>query len=391
MKPKTIMLLAVAVGSGLLAMLGVQQAMSRGQVEQEDTLRVLVALDDIGVGERFTDINVEFRELPVSALPEDPVTSEDEYLDRSPLVGIVQDDIIRVSKLSEPGVYGKSVQIPEGMRVVSIPVDDTHNLSGLLQPGDRIDLLVTYSTRGQNGRQITKNLTLLEYIEVFSTDDKTATEANQHSGDSHNKTARHVALLLTPEQANLVKLAQAKGTLAFAWRNKNDDQHVSTKALDEELLNDLKGDGVFGHDTPAYAMNYSLDPEAMKDPELASMFDQPKDTPDPTPEPQDVQGFLDNTTQAAVTEVDEPEEPNKNIWNVKIYLDNEPIIQEFELPEETPDDSVEEEATTALLEAPQQESLSDEQRETPSVGTPVAKQKQQASGSVIWKLLRQVL
>ncbi|NJN00409.1 MAG: hypothetical protein HC793_01755 [Aquincola sp.] len=42
MKPKTVVLLAIAVGGGLLAMLGVQQAMSGGQTQVEEKVNVLM-------------------------------------------------------------------------------------------------------------------------------------------------------------------------------------------------------------------------------------------------------------------------------------------------------------------------------------------------------------
>src|SRR5690606_23470481 len=122
---------------------------------------VLVALKDIEVGEPLTDQNVQFRDMPLSALPEDPVVKDEQYEKRSLIFALKQDDIVRVSKLSRQGVVGKSTQINPGTRVYSMPVDDSLTNSGLLSPGDRLDVLVTYTAR-ERDRMVTKNLTLLE-------------------------------------------------------------------------------------------------------------------------------------------------------------------------------------------------------------------------------------
>ncbi|MEZ6064665.1 MAG: Flp pilus assembly protein CpaB [Planctomycetaceae bacterium] len=186
MKPKTVILLAVAVGSGLLAMLGVQQAMSGAQAEEEEKVNVLVALDNIQIGVELTTENTTFREMPISAIGEDPVTKPEDFEKRSSMFALAAGDIVRKSKLSKKFAYGKSTQIPDGMRVVSIPVDDTGSHSGLLSAGDRVDVMVTFTQRDRGGRALPKTMTLLEYIEIFATDDKTAREGGE--ADSKGKT-----------------------------------------------------------------------------------------------------------------------------------------------------------------------------------------------------------
>src|SRR5690606_19748061 len=111
--------------------------------------------------------------MPLSLIPEDAVTTEDEFTERAARVPFMAGDLIRKTKLTEKGEWGKSVSIPQGMRVISIPVDDTHTISGLVRAGDRVDVLVTYQARGERGSQISKTRTLLEYVEIFSMDDTT--------------------------------------------------------------------------------------------------------------------------------------------------------------------------------------------------------------------------
>jgi pilus assembly protein CpaB len=328
MKPKTVVLLAVAVGSGLMAMLGVQQAMS-GSGAKEETVKVLVALEDIDVGVQLTDSNVEFRELPISSLPDDPVTSLEQYEKRSPTYALKRDDIIRVAKLSQPGAFGKSLQIPEGMRVVSIPVDDTQTVSGLLTPGDRVDVVVTYTHRDHSGRQVTKAMTLLEYCEIFATDDRTARESQAASAEANNKT-RIVSLLVTPEQVNYVKLAESKGKLSLSWRHRSDDAIVAVKAIDQDLLEELRGlpqggwDKVPGFGRGVQPLYGDLHGE------VNEMVTQNEPEPEPN-----VGEFLDQVAQESppVAIAAAPETP-KPTWSMQIYVGNEARTQEFELPQE---------------------------------------------------------
>jgi pilus assembly protein CpaB len=162
MKPKTVMLLAVAVGCGLVAMLGVQQAINaRPKAVEVEKTRVLVALENIDPGFPLTPEMVEFRLLPKAGLPADAVTSEEQYAERSLNFPIAADDVIRTSKLSEPGVSGRSLTIPPGHRVVGISVDDTQTQTGMLKPGDLVDVFVTYDTRPANGPAMTQVKTLL--------------------------------------------------------------------------------------------------------------------------------------------------------------------------------------------------------------------------------------
>ena len=101
MKPKTLILLTVAGGCGLVAMLGVQQAMSAGNKGPAPikTARVLVALETIDTGKVLTPSNVIFKAMPVDSLPEDAITKEEDYLERAPKMPLMAGDIIRTSKL----------------------------------------------------------------------------------------------------------------------------------------------------------------------------------------------------------------------------------------------------------------------------------------------------
>lgn len=317
MKPKTLILLAVAVGCGLVAMLGIQQAMQGGQSGAAPKVTVLVATANIVPGAELTDQVVAFQEMPADAVPVDAVTSPDQYADRALILGVVAGDIIRQSKLGNKGEFTRSRQIPDGMRVISIAVNDTHTVSGMLRPGDRIDLLVTFSARSARGVMVTKTKTLLEYVEVFATDNRTVSDGASKQQESKTKI---VSLLVTPEQASYVKLAESKGQVALTWRNPDDDTAIAVSDIDSNLLVELEG----------------LVPNGDRDSEPRGPALYADDVARVPGEGQDAGGFLkqaegNEETPVAVVEPAPVEKPK---WTLQIYSGNTPQETVFELPEE---------------------------------------------------------
>ncbi len=103
MKNQSLILLVVAAGCGLVAMLGVKKAISNNAVEQEETVQVLSAVADIQVGNRLDELNTKFVEVAVSKAPEGAITSLDDISERSLKVPVMPGDWILKSKLTEKG------------------------------------------------------------------------------------------------------------------------------------------------------------------------------------------------------------------------------------------------------------------------------------------------
>jgi pilus assembly protein CpaB len=318
MKPKTLILLAVAVGCGLVAMLGIQQAMQGGQGGGSPKVSVLVAKSDIQPGIELTDELVGFTDMPSEAVPEDAVTAPDQYVERGLTYGVVTGDIIRQSKLGKPGEFTRSQQIAPGMRVVAISVNDTQTVSGMMRPGDRVDLSVTFQIRDARGVMTTRTKTLLEYVEVFATDNRTVSDGMAKQQETKTKV---VSLVVTPEQVNYIKLAESKGQLALSWRNPNDSEAVTVSDIDTELLVELSG----------------VIPEeelARKGPRGPALYadDVAKE---PGSDAAAANGFLEEAEGAnPPTPAPEPVVKERPKWTVRIYQGNEPLQSEFELPAE---------------------------------------------------------
>ncbi|MCX7419886.1 MAG: Flp pilus assembly protein CpaB [Planctomycetia bacterium] len=232
MRPKTILLLAVAGTCGLVAMLGVQQVLSNNSSEGKGPLNgVLIATAEILPGQVMDEKNVEFKQIPVEFIPDGAVNKPEQIKERSLKVRVFPGDVITVAKLNGKGSRNASSDVPKGMRAVSIPIDPTMTGSGLIHQGDRVDVLVTHrSTASGRDLGIGKEVkTVLEFVEVFAIDGQ-----RDPSASAPEKTPaqiKNVSLLVSSEQAKLLKLAGGVGDLHLTLRGGSDDQRIDEKEL----------------------------------------------------------------------------------------------------------------------------------------------------------------
>lgn len=236
MRPKTLALLAVAGLCGLVAMTGVQQVLSRQGEGQPETGRVLVAKAEILPGQPLDETNVEYKDWPGAAIPEGAVSQKEQFHERTLKVRAYPGDLILEAKLNKKGARSAASQIPKGKYVAAVPVDSTMNGIGLLQPGTRVDVLVTY--RSVTGNRDVSSIgmevkTVLENVQIFSIDGVTDATMIARSGDPKAVATKNVELLVNREQARLVKLAGdlSGGKLHLILRGMDDDSNVDSKDL----------------------------------------------------------------------------------------------------------------------------------------------------------------
>lgn len=234
MKNQTVILLIVAGACGLVAMLGVKQYMAKqNQKEEVPKAMALVATAPIKQGVPLTDQIVAVKEVNVEDCPEGVVTSLDQIKQRALKIPRGPGDWILLSHLTEEGDTGMSSNIPAGMRVMTIPVDATTTHSGMLQPGNRIDLFATFREKDPvSGTQKEKTVLVLEYIEVSAVEGKVY--GRDPNADSAK--ARNISLLVNVEQAMKLMVATRKGTISAVLRSNEDMGKTKIAELSEDAL-----------------------------------------------------------------------------------------------------------------------------------------------------------
>ena len=314
MKNQSLILLVVAGGCGLVAMLGVKKAISQKPVETEETIQVLSAVADIQVGMRLDELNTKFVEVGISTAPEGAVTSLEEIAERSLKVPVIPGDWILKNKLTEKGEIGAVANIPPGMAIVTIPVDATTSHSGMMRPGNRVDLLLSYDDN-TSGRQVKKMITVMEFVEVFAVDDRIYGIDKEGNG-----LAKNISLLVEPEQGKVVNLAKRLGELSTMLRPNGDHtKSGKTEISSEFLTSSFSGSG---HRNRSVMENRGSDenndelqaPLSMD----ASLEQELTRTPANGPE--------------ASAPVKSKKPDNANLWTMEIYEGDKVRLETVEMP-----------------------------------------------------------
>ncbi|NOX55638.1 MAG: Flp pilus assembly protein CpaB [Planctomycetes bacterium] len=302
MKVKSVLLMAVALGCGLVAMLGVQQALSSNQSNGSDDGfgMVLVATAEIPPGTPLTDDNVKFERWPKETIPPGAVTKPEEYEQRALRVRTFPGEIIMKAKLGAKGEFGAAADIPKGMRVISVPVDPTMTNSGLIWPGCRVDVFVTY--KSMDRRIGTEIATVLEDVEVFAIDNNRDV-AEQDPSEIKAKT---ISLLVTPEEAMRLKRAEEMGHLHVAMRGSGDDTRIHTALRFDDV------NAAFQHMDAATPPPDSASGNAVGSGLLS---------------------FLNRQAGNAADSDQEEEEETTSTWKIHIYSASGERVEEVELPE----------------------------------------------------------
>jgi pilus assembly protein CpaB len=297
MKPQSIIMLCVALCCGLIAMLGVRQVLLRQGGNVEEIVEIVRASSDVEAGVPLTSENVELVGVPKSLLPEGVLDDLDLVKERALKTRVQAGEWILANKLGEKGQFGVLANIPPGWAAVTIPVDGTTTHSGMLRPGNQIDLLVTYRDPLQRN-DFQKTITVLEFVEVFAVDDRLYGQ-----GGEEEKQARNITLLVTAEQAKAVTLASNVGKLSTVLRKAGfGDGTEPSKEIATEFRDTLFGQSNL--DAPTAAANTALPP--------ADLMVEGSDIEDVRPERED----RENEVAEA-----EPAQPAET-WTIELHGGN---------------------------------------------------------------------
>jgi pilus assembly protein CpaB len=133
------------------------------------------------------------------------------------------DEPVLESRLAPTSVKtgGISAVVTPGKRAIAVKGDKVIGLAGLIQPGNRVDVLVTL-TDPRKDSEVTK--LVLQDVPVLATG-----EELYKNGDGDASPVDVYTLEVTPEEGEKLSLAAAEGKLQFALRNAIDVDTVLTK------------------------------------------------------------------------------------------------------------------------------------------------------------------
>jgi len=253
----------LAVVLALLSAVLVYAAISR--VDEGDSgspvsvTTVVVAKEAIPARTEILGSMVELRQVPINARSDLALGGIEEAVGKVTRYPFAANEQVLSSKIvaSDVPAGGEALSfvIPEGMRAVSISTNQVLSAGGLILPGDYVDILGVFDLETQVGDETENRAafyvqTILQNVEVLAVaqtivdvvpaigeEDGEATSAqSQRARNTEEEPlpdATTVTLLATPEQAELLFLAESNGTLRAVLRGFGDAEEQEVRPITE--------------------------------------------------------------------------------------------------------------------------------------------------------------
>lgn len=228
-------LMGAALFIGLLAALGARSYLTHRMEAIEahgkaNLINVVVAKVNLRKGDVVSRDTVAIRGIPMEfAQSSALLPTEFMAFDGKSLVNdIMAGEMVMRSMLASAAKPTFSARVEAGRRAITVPVDEINSISGLLEPGDLIDLMLTIH---QQEKKFT--FPVLQAVKVMATgqrsvDDPKSGERRQYST---------VTLDTTLQQAQSVIAAREAGKMTALLRNPLDTQVI--KGIDRNVASAL--------------------------------------------------------------------------------------------------------------------------------------------------------
>ncbi len=225
--------LVVAVGLALIAMLSLwlYSRSLQDEVAGGQKVTILVAAEDIAAGARLTKASLAVREVPEAYVHQASIRKgeENQIIGRPVSEKVSQGQPLlwsdfELQKSASSRRLSGAVQ--KGQRALTIPVDMSGSLAGMLRPGDHVDVLGTFA-RGQGTDWAT--VTLLQNVLVLATGDLRGAGEGEEVVPSTNqgpRTFSNITVSVDLEEAELMVFSMQRGPINIVLRSQEDIETV---------------------------------------------------------------------------------------------------------------------------------------------------------------------
>ena len=221
---------------GVLAAVSVSKYLSSAQAYTKNLNNIAVAKVAIPIGSKIVAEQLMMVQFPKESTPDGAFDSPEKLAGRVAVVNIAAREPITESRLAAEGTAaGLSAIIPEGYRAMTVKVDDAAGISGFIQPGTLVDVVVTIDPEGM-GSQNPISKIVLQNIKVLASGQNIDKPKDEREANS----VKAVTLQVTPEQAEKLALASSEGKLQLVMRSQIDQGDEQTKGVNKRNL--LNGD-----------------------------------------------------------------------------------------------------------------------------------------------------
>jgi pilus assembly protein CpaB len=230
---RTLVVVLVALAAAAIASYGVYRAIARIPERRVEiaTRFAVVAARAMPMGTRVTPDAVKVVAWPEQTPLAGGFTAVDQVVDRGLISAVVENEPLSESKLApkEAGA-GLPPSIPEGMRAMSVKVNEVIGVAGFVVPGTHVDVMVILRRQREDGlaRIVVSN------VQVLTAGTRYDQENSKKDGKPIPSTV--VTLMVTPNDAERIALAQAEGQLMLSLRNPLDRQPTDSRGARTSAL-----------------------------------------------------------------------------------------------------------------------------------------------------------
>jgi pilus assembly protein CpaB len=236
---RNLMFLLIAAGLGVLAsVMTVQyikrQVIARTPVDRTQFVSVVVPVHPLQKGDILKQADIAARNVPVAFVPADAVTPDnyETYLGQVLRAPVAQGAPLSASAVDLIVDHFSNI-INKGDVAYTIQVDDTNSASGLMVPGDHVDILLVVTDPSS------RIMPLESDVLVLATGHHAKGVHNTDSSEARSYS--NVTMELTPQQAQRVAMAAKSGELRLMLREPGNDQPFNLHSLSKQELLRIRG------------------------------------------------------------------------------------------------------------------------------------------------------
>jgi pilus assembly protein CpaB len=216
---RTLIVLVVAVTAAALASFGVYRAVSRlPRAPQMATKKAVVAATAMPVGTLITRESVKLVDWPANTPLQGGFSKIEDVVERGLISPVVENEPLSENKLApkEAGA-GLPPTIKQGMRAISVKVNEVIGVAGFVVPGTHVDVVTIIKDPIGNKEDDTLSRVVVSNVEVLTAGTRYDQEESRKDGKPIRSTV--VTLMVTPLDAERIALAQSEGDLLLTLRH----------------------------------------------------------------------------------------------------------------------------------------------------------------------------
>ncbi|MHB8789826.1 MAG: Flp pilus assembly protein CpaB [Desulfobulbaceae bacterium] len=212
---------------------------------EQNMIAVVVASRDLPAGSKVDTSTMAVRRVPAEYVNNDVITPDRfDSLQGAVLIKplehgkMLSQDFI---DLNIPKDFSGTIQV--GHRAVTIQVDEINSISGMIRPGNFIDLFTRIQSDAAGGSSSSDGevvIPVMEDVLVLATDNSSARpnedEFENLDPEQKKRVYNTLTLEVTPKEAALISVAESRGALIATLRNPKDTEGILFSKVG---LNDL--------------------------------------------------------------------------------------------------------------------------------------------------------